>query len=653
MIDQSTIDRVMDAAQAQIVDIVSEFISLKRRGTNYIGNCPFHNEKTPSFMVSPAKGIFKCFGCGKGGNGLHFVMEHEQLTFVDAIRYLGKKFHIPIEETEVSPQQEMLRNERESMMVVSSFAQKFFENTMFQTDEGQSVGLSYFRSRGFRDDIIRKFQLGYSPEERDAFIKEALKNGFKQEFIEKTGLGIFKDDYRADRFRGRVMFPIHNLTGKVIAFGGRVLKTDAKTAKYLNSPESDIYHKSRILYGIYQAKQEIVKQNRCFLVEGYTDVISMHQAGITNVVASSGTALTQDQILLIKRFTPNITILYDGDPAGIKAALRGIDLVLEEGMNVKVLLLPDGDDPDSFSRKMPAEQLIEYINQHETDFIRFKTGLLLQDAKNDPIKRASLIQDIVKTIFTIPDPIVRSVYIKECSNQLDVQEPVLYAELTKLTRQKREQESNRQPIQRPDEPPADLFAPPDVFAQAQSNIIDNKFEIEEREVLRYLVKFANFPLTTTPEGDMLSVGEFIVRELKIDDLQSTNPTYNRMLDIFSNAHNQGIPVTDMLFINHTDVNVAQMASDLVSRQHQLSKIHARFGTPKSEEDLLTEIVPKVVLELKNKKVILLLEENSKQIKKAQEEKNIDRLMQLMVENQKWQIVKKTLASLLGGRIIVK
>jgi DNA primase len=642
----------MDAAQGQIVDVVSEFISLKKRGTNYIGNCPFHNEKTPSFMVSPAKGIFKCFGCGKGGNGLHFVMEHEQLTFVEAIRFLGKKFHIPIEETESSPEQEVLRNERESMMVVSTFAQKYFERMLFETDEGQSVGLSYFRGRGFRDDIIRKFQLGYSPEERDAFTKEALKNGFKQEFLEKTGLSIFKDDFKADRFRGRVMFPIHNLAGKVTAFGGRVLKTDAKTAKYLNSPESDIYHKSRILYGIFHAKQEIVKQNRCFLVEGYTDVISMHQAGITNVVASSGTALTQDQILLIKRFTPNITILYDGDPAGIKAALRGIDLVLEEGMNVKVLLLPDGDDPDSFARKMPAEELISYINEHETDFIRFKTGLLLEDAKNDPIKRASLIQDIVRSIFTIPDPIVRSVYVKECSVQLDVNEPVLYAELGKLSRQKREQEANRYQSQASN-PPDDLFAPPPEDIPAGLLGSTNKFETEEREVLRYLVKFANYPLTVGADGEMISVGEFIVRELKVDDLQSTNLLYNRMLDMFSDAHVQGIAVTDAYFINHPDVEVGRLASDLVSRQHQLSKIHTRFGTPKSEEELLFDLVPKVVLELKNKKVLLLLDENSKQIKRAQEDNDAERMMQLMAEHQKWQNVKKTLSSMLGGRIIIK
>jgi DNA primase len=648
MIDQITIDRVIDAAQGQIVDVVSEYVSLKKRGTNYLGNCPFHNEKTPSFIVSPHKGLFKCFGCGKGGNALHFVMEHEQISFVEAIRFLGKKFHIPVEETEVSPEATQIRNDRESMMAASSFAQKFFERSLFETDEGQSVGLSYFRQRGFRDDIIRKFQLGYSPEERDAFTKEALKNSFKKEFLEKTGLSIFKDDFQADRFRGRVMFPIHNLSGKVTAFGGRVLKTDAKTAKYLNSPESEIYYKSKILYGIYHAKQEIVRQDRCYLVEGYTDVISMHQAGITNVVASSGTALTQDQIRLIARFTPNITILYDGDPAGIKASLRGIDLVLEEGMNVKVLLLPDGDDPDSFSRKMPADDLRKYIAEHETDFIRFKTNLLLEESKNDPIKRATLIQDIVKTISTIPDPIVRSVYVKETSSLMNVGEEVLYAELGKIKQRQNEQAAIKRPADQQETPQTQQISAPDTF------ISQNPFEREEREVLRFLIKYGNYPLT--PKGnpdEFFSVSQFIIKELKDDDLRSVNPLYDKMLKAYEVDHEKSAPASDKFFITHPDIEISQMATDLIGREYTLSKIHHRFGNPRPEEEMLTELVPKVVLELKSRKVLALIDENLRKMKAAQEAKDEEKVMQLMAENVKWQNVKKIISKELGGRIIVK
>ncbi|MFT3740767.1 MAG: DNA primase [Breznakibacter sp.] len=648
MIDQGTVDRVIDVAQSGIVEVVSEFVSLKKRGTNYLGHCPFHNEKTPSFIVSPHKGLFKCFGCGKGGNALHFVMEHEQISFVEAIKFLGRKFQIPVEEVEVSPEAMQLKNERESMMAVTSFAQRFFEKSLFETDEGQSVGLAYFRSRGFRDDIIRKFQLGYSPEERDAFTKEAFRNSFKKEYLEKTGLSIFRDDFQTDRFRGRVMFPIHNLSGRVTAFGGRVLKTDAKTAKYLNSPESEIYYKSRILYGVYHAKQEIVKQDRCYLVEGYTDVISMHQAGITNVVASSGTALTQDQIRLIARFTPNITILYDGDNAGIKASLRGIDLVLEEGMNVKVLLLPDGDDPDSFSRKMPADDLRAYIARHETDFIRFKTNLLLEESKNDPIKRATLIQDIVKTISTIPDPIVRSVYVKECSGLMEVGEEVLYAELGKIARQKREQSMQRGPAEAvvPDTP----GQKPEVPASFTSQ---NPFEVEEREVIRYLVKFGHYPLVPDDQSEFVSVGEFILRELKVDDLKSVNPLYNQMLLVFEESVAQGAADSEGFFVRHADEPVSKLAVELLSREYQLSKIHYRFGNPKLEEEVLIELVPKVVLELKSKKVHALLDDNVKKIKIAQEARHEEELLRLMGENQKWQRVKIALAKLLGGRTVVR
>lgn len=439
MIDQATIDKILDAAQ--IVDVVSEFVTLKRAGVNYKGLCPFHNEKTPSFVVSPSKGLCKCFSCGKGGNVVHFIMEHEQLNYYEALKWLANKYHIEVKERELSDEEKQAQNVRESMFVVNDFANNYFQNLLHNHIDGQSIGLVYFRQRGFRDDIIRKFQLGYSLNERDALVKEAKRKGFKEEFLEKTGLCYRRDNdgQLRDRFWGRVMFPVHTLSGKVIAFGGRVLKTDGKVAKYVNSPESEIYHKSNELYGIYFAKQAIVRDDRCFLVEGYTDVISMHQAGIENVVASSGTSLTSGQIRLIHRFTNNITVLYDGDGAGIKASIRGIDMLLEEGMNIKVVLLPDGEDPDSFARKHNATDYKAYINSHEVDFIRFKTNLLLEEVGNDPIKRAGLIGDIVRSISVIPENIVRSVYIRECSQLLQVEEKLLVQEVGKLMMRTKEE----------------------------------------------------------------------------------------------------------------------------------------------------------------------------------------------------------------------
>ena len=440
MIDQPTIDRILDAAN--IVDVVSEFVTLRKRGINYVGLCPFHTDKTPSFYVSPAKNICKCFACGEGGTAVHFIMKHEQLNYFDALRYLAKKYNIEIQERELTDKEKQRKSDRESMLIVNSWAQQYFTTQLYEHVEGKTVGLRYFAERGFREDTIRKFQLGYSLDKRDALYKEATKNGYKKEFLEKTGLVIAYDNGGVnDRFRGRVIFPVHTLSGKVVAFGGRVLKKDEKTAKYVNSPESEIYHKSNELYGIYFAKQAIVKEDRCFLVEGYTDVISMHQAGIENVVASSGTALTQGQIRLIHRFTSNIPVLYDGDAAGIKAALRGIDLLLEDGMNVKVVLLPDGEDPDSFARKHNASQFSEFIKQSETDFIRFKTRLLLDDAGTDPIKRSALITDIIRTVAIIPDNIARSIYIRECSAMMEIDEQVLLNEVNKIRLSKEERQN--------------------------------------------------------------------------------------------------------------------------------------------------------------------------------------------------------------------
>ena len=439
MIDQATIQKIFDAAD--IYEVVSDFVSLKKRGVNYLGLCPFHNEKTGSFTVSPAKGIYKCFGCGKGGNAVNFIMEHEQMSYVEALKYLAEKYHIPVEEKELTEEQRKEKTERESMLIVSSYANEYFQYQLWNTDEGRSVGLGYLRQRGISDEMIRKFGLGYNPEGWGAFTKAAQEKGYKKEFLVKTGLTVENEKGLFDRFRARVMFPVFDLAGKVIAFGGRTMTTDKKISKYLNSPESEIYHKSKTLYGIFLAKKSIVQQDRCILVEGYTDVISFHAKGIENVVASSGTSLTIEQIRLIRRLTPNVTIIYDGDAAGIKASLRGIDLVLEEGLNVRVLLLPDGEDPDSFARSHTPQDLADFIANNETDFINFKTKLLLGTAGDDPVERARLITDIVRSIAKIPDNIVRSVYVRETAHQLDVEERVLYTEIAKVRLKNEEQPS--------------------------------------------------------------------------------------------------------------------------------------------------------------------------------------------------------------------
>ncbi|WP_291855838.1 DNA primase [Marinilabilia sp.] len=659
MIDKGTIDKVMETAQGQITEVVSEFVNLRRRGINYIGLCPFHNEKTPSFIVSPHKGIFKCFGCGKGGNAVNFLMDHEQISFIEAIKILGKKFHIHIEEKELTPEEMAHQNDRDSMLVVTSFAAAYFMDRLHKSDEGKSVGLGYFRERSFRDDIIQKFQLGYSPESKDAFTKEALRQGYKLEFLEKTGLTIVRDDYKVDRFRGRVIFPIHSLAGKVIGFGGRVLRTDAKTAKYLNSPESEIYHKSRVLYGMYQARQDIARQDRCILVEGYTDVLSFHQAGINNVVASSGTALTTDQIRLIARFSKNLTIIFDGDAAGIKASLRGIDLVLEEGLNVKVLLLPDGEDPDSYAKKLGGEALQEYIQKHQTDFIRFKTGLLLEEAKDDPIARARLVQDIVRTISVIPDSITRTEYVKDCSSLMKVEEQVLYMEIGKL-RKKRQEDASRRTHYSENASPTDGVSASQqqktdqMMARAASKS-SNPFDAEEWEVLRFLLKYGDATLGEfefEDEKREVSVGEYIVTELRQDELESVNPLYNKMMELYETNYKNENFSSSGFFVSSSDSKISSLATDLIAREYSLSRIHGKMGVVATEEDLLEDLVPKVVTELKWKKVKVLLEEKRQQLKKAEEEKNEEKFMEFLQELNNLQQAFIFISKSLGERTVV-
>ena len=662
MIDQATIDRIIDAAE--ISEVVGEFVTLKRRGVNMLGNCPFHNEKTPSFTVSPAKGIFKCFGCGKGGNSVNFIMEHESLSYPEALKWLAKKYHIEVKEEEESPEQLKQKDDRESMMIVSGWAQKYFSRYLNEETEGRSVGLSYLRERGIRDEIIKKFELGFCPDGKDVFTQQAQKQGYKMEYLERTGLTIKRDDWVRDRFAGRVMFPIHNVAGRVIAFGGRTLKADKNTAKYLNSPESEIYHKSRVLYGIYQAKRDITRLDKCYLVEGYTDVLSMHQAGIENVVASSGTALTHDQIRLIKRFTPNITIIYDGDAAGIKASLRGIDLVLEEGVNVKVLLLPDGEDPDSFSRSMSSSQLTAYIEQNETDFIRFKTNLLMKGADNDPIEKARLVNDIVRTIAIVPDAITRSIYIQDCSRLMDVQEEVLYTQVRKIIQKQTEdlQKKNFRDrnYQQQQEPGPDFFFDEPQSAPAKSVAPPKPqytCEIEEREIIRIMLKY--FKEEVFEEEDengevfTFSVGQFVLEELENDGLRSDNELINRILDLFAeNLENPDFNPTSF-FIRSADPQISQLATDLLAERYIESKRWKKGGAFVEEEhEILDLLVPKIVQEYKLSKVRHLLRDLETQIQHAGKGENWEALMEFQNQYINLKKVAKYLSEQLGNRTIL-
>ena len=706
MIDQPTIDRILDAAN--IVDVVSEFVTLRKRGINYVGLCPFHTDKTPSFYVSPAKNICKCFACGEGGTAVHFIMKHEQLNYFDALRYLAKKYNIEIQERELTDKEKQRKSDRESMLIVNSWAQQYFTTQLYEHVEGKTVGLRYFAERGFREDTIRKFQLGYSLDQRDALYKEAKKNGYKKEFLEKTGLVIAYDNGGVnDRFRGRVIFPVHTLSGKVVAFGGRVLKKDEKTAKYVNSPESEIYHKSNELYGIFFAKQAIVKADCCFLVEGYTDVISMHQAGIENVVASSGTALTQGQIRLIHRFTSNITVLYDGDAAGIKAALRGIDLLLEDGMNVKVVLLPDGEDPDSFARKHNASQFAEFIKQNETDFIRFKTRLLLDDAGNDPIKRSSLITDIIRTVAIIPDNIARSIYIRECSSMMEIDEQVLLNEVNKIRLSKDERQSTQAPPPQanispipeytdipgyqpytgevageaesflppddniPPPPPPEEYpteetgpmevppmAPPPPQPQIPLQPKRSPYEAYEVTLMKYIVRYGEKVLfdyvdEETNEHIVMHVADYIRYDLERDDLTFYTPIFKSMLDeAAEKCKNEGF-IANRYFLAHPDPNVSRLAANLISEKYQLSKYHSKYRELEQEEDKLDQLVIREIYAIKDAYIIHQIKETQLAIKEAHLKGNEDQVFELMKKLTHLNEIKNVLSKELGERIVLK
>ncbi|HYG51623.1 MAG TPA: DNA primase [Flavobacteriales bacterium] len=648
MIPQATIDKIHEAARVE--EIVQDFISLKKRGVNYIACCPFHNEKTPSFTVSPAKGLFKCFGCGVGGDGVNFVMRHEHMNYYDALRYVARKYNIEVEEVQLTPEQIALQNERETLYVVTSFAQTQFSNHMFLTDEGKSIGLNYFKERGFNKTTIEKFSLGFSPDNPQFLVDAAKKSGYNLKYFIQTGLVKEREGDHYDFFRDRVIFPVHNLTGRIIAFGGRTLKTDKKIPKYINSPETEIYSKSKTLYGMYQAKRTIIQKDVCYLVEGYTDVISLHQAGIENVVASSGTSLTTEQIKLIKRFTNNITILYDGDAAGIKASFRGIDMILEEGCNVKVVLFPDGDDPDSFSRKVSFEELQQYIAGASQDFMLFKSGLLLKDAASDPVKKAELIKDIVHSIALIPDSIKRSIYIKECSILFEIAEQTLVFEMNKELRKKQSVKSGTPVSEMPVVENPLVLQPPVV---EQSEIF-----YQERELVKILLNYSDYlipfkiPIEDHIEEIKFSAAEIIFYQLESDGILLEYETFSIIYKLYYEKFiHEGLTPQATDLLKTDNVELQQTVTELISTRDTLSenwegkhRIYTR-----SELDKLETTVINALLSFKLKKIEQMIQRLQDHLKTVSDE---DESNAILKENQELLEMKKLFANKLG-RIVTK
>lgn len=681
MIDRVTVDKIMDAAQ--IVDVVSDFVTLRKSGANLKGLCPFHDDRTPSFVVSPAKNFCKCFACGKGGNPVHFIMEHEQLSYPDALRYLAHKYNIEINERQQTDEERRAENARQSMFILNEWACKFFQNQLRNTDDGRAFGLAYLRSRGFRDDIIEKFQLGYCPTRRDACTCEAKTKGYKEQYLLDTGLSIKRQDGTTyDRFSNRVIFPIHTLSGKVVAFGGRVLDAATKgvNIKYQNSPESAIYSKKKELYGLFLAKQAIVRNDLCYLVEGYTDVISMHQMGVENVVSSSGTALTIEQIRMIHRFTDNITVLYDGDAAGIKASERGTDMLLAEGMNVKLLLFPDGDDPDSFARKHNATEYQNYLAEHQVDFIKFKTNLLLNEAKDDPVKLSQLATSIVHTISVIPDPITRSLYTRQTAMLLQMEERILVAAIAKeRTRAKEERTRARQNEQRHQETLAspDTTQPTDQETNPEKPtpetqptttehthndplLPDNPtkqttFYQKELLIVRMIIRYGDKVLCEQEENPgnyrPVTVAEYIRLSLQEDGLTFRTDLHRRILDEAVTHLKDNNFNTENHFINHPDNDIATLAFQLCSNKYQLSKLHQRNQKVVPDEDRLTTVVPHLVADYK----LAVVDEELKQIlhrlRQPQTLQHKEQYIELMKQYKTLQNIKQTLARNRGDRVI--
>jgi len=637
LISKATIDTVFETARVE--EVIGDFVQLKRAGSNFKGLSPFSDERSPSFMVSPAKGIWKDFSSGKGGNAIAFLMEHSHFTYPEAIRYLAKKYNIEIEETEQTDEEKANTDVRESMYLVSEFAKDYFHNTLLHSEEGKAIGLSYFKERGFTGETIKKFVLGYSPETWDALTKEALGKGYKLEFLESTGLTIPRDDRPFDRFKGRVMFPIQSMSGRILGFGGRILTNDKKAAKYLNSPESEIYHKSKVLYGIFQAKQSIAKENNCYLVEGYTDVIQFHQAGIENVVASSGTALTPDQIRLINRLTKNITVLFDGDAAGLRASIRGIDLILEEGMNVKVCAFPDGEDPDSFSKKTPYEELVKYLDENSKDFIQFKASMLMNEAKNDPIKKADLIRDMVVSISKIPDRIQREIYIQECSRIMDISEQVLVSTLAQLVQKDVTELGKKQKQEQK------AFEVVKNEAPVEVRKVDILYGLE-RKIIEILLlygskteEFEDVLLKTNEAGDIENVTEKkeykvfqrIYLSLQEDEVELANPLfrdiYNNLINYFHQNENFSIEQ----YLMHLHPDFAQEVTDILMADERVV-LHNWEGQnifPKTKNETISQYVSETILSLRWYLVDKIIEEIKNSISSEPDSNNIEPLSMAM------------------------
>jgi len=638
MITKSTIDRIMEATD--IVEVIGEFVQLKKRGANYVGLSPFANERTPSFTVSPAKGIFKDFSSGKGGSAVTFLMELEKFTYPEALKWLAKKYSIEVEETVETIENKEEENHRESLMIVTGYAAKFFHESLLETDEGKSIGLSYFKERGFTNDTIRKFELGYSPDQWEAFTGQALKDGYLQQFLEESGLSVKRDNGSLyDRYRGRVMFPIHSFTGRVIAFGGRTLKNDKNVPKYVNSPESEIYHKSNVLYGLYFAKKAIREEDNCFLVEGYADVLSVHQAGIENVVASSGTSLTVEQIRLIGRFTKNITILYDGDPAGIKASLRGLDMILEEGLNVKVVLFPDGHDPDSYVRNFGTNGFKKHIEDNKKDFILYKTDILLKEAGNDPIKKSEVIREIVESVAKIPDSIKASVFIKECSNLLKIDERALLSELNKMRMAKAKKDSQQQisrqvPVE---ESPVD---------EPQLRELKDDAS-QEKEIIRLLLLYGNRVIDWDGIANTY-IGPFMIAELS--DVEFEDPTCKTFVEIYRKEVENGVLPEEQHFIHYPEKDIVDLTVTLIATKYTLSEnwyeMH-KIMVPDEQVNMKATILG-AIFHLKKQKVGKILESLRKELQTTPSEADQEILLNQYMHMKK---VEKTISDYLGSVIL--
>jgi DNA primase len=622
MIDDVTRQRILDSAQ--IVEVISEFVQLKKRGSNYIGLCPFHKEKTPSFTVNEAKGIFKCFGCGKAGNVINFLMEHEKISYADALRWLARKYKIEIKEKPLTQEDIARQNERESILVANKFAHDFFVKQLFETDEGKSVGLSYLEHRGVREDIIRKFGLGYCPANNTAFANTAIKNGFKPEILQKAGL-INKGNY--DNFTSRIVFPIYNLSGNVVGFSGRRISNDENIAKYFNTPDTEIFHKGQLLYGLYQAKKAIIEKDFCYLVEGNLDVIAMHQMSLENTVASLGTALTVDQIALIKRFTKNIVLVYDSDKAGINAAIRGIDLLLQEGMNIKVVLLPEKHDPDSFSKAVTPNEFVSYLDNNKQDFIFFKTNILLSEANKDPIKRTTALKEILRTISIIPDKLIRALYIKELSDYLNINEETLHTEVNSLLIQKKISTTYEQ---------KSVISIPQQTPSLPSFVDDFYVEEIETEILRILLLYGNLPYYQEYDEqnntivNSVSIAEAIISDLLNDDLEFKNLIYKQIYEIIRNQLEQYKYIDEKELIYHENEQIREIVANLLSTPYYQGKIKGqsdvlsssyfkRLGIyVRNEKDFLNELIRQLLLRYKHKLLEIAINDCRKKIQKAQE-----------------------------------